>query len=142
MEFKDENGQILEINNSEQIYKFGYEDLDFLILNFFESNDKKSGVLQQMVDGNVRLYKRYLVEFKPATKAIGYKEAVPNRLVRLDDSYLISIDKSIPESFRNKKSLFEKLKRLKPDIEEYSKKNKLKPKSENDLIQIIKYCNN
>jgi hypothetical protein len=110
-------------------------------LNYSDRGEDKRGILELLVDGNVGLYRQYIVHFKEATKTAGYQEAQPNRFVRQSDEYLLSIGDSMPETIRKSKLLMEDLKKIKPDIEDYAKEQKLKIKSEEGLTKLIQYCN-
>ena len=142
IEFKDDKEQILELDMSRQTYNFKLGNLWFAPLDYLDNGNKKNGILEVMVEGNIRLYKKYLVDFKPATKAAGYQDAKPDRFIRMDDEYLIAAGSDMPETVRISKKLFERLKQFKPDIEQYAKSKGLKIKSESGLIQLIQYCNN
>ncbi len=138
MEFVSVQKQVLVIDDPSQKYAFNLEGELFTIQDYIDRGNTEHGVLQLIVDGELRLYKKYLVNFKPATKAIGFQEAQPDRFTRQDDDYLIAIEQNNPETFHNPKDLLEKLKAHKPGIEKYAKEQKLKLKSESGLIQ---YCN-
>ena len=131
---------ILEIDISKNI-TFDFGDHLFVIQDYLEDKEKKRGVLELLLDGQVRLYKKYDVVFKPATKAIGFKDPEPDRFERKDDKYLIAIEDGLPEIVRRKNDVFQILKSCKPDIEEYAKNNKLKPKPGKGLTQLVEYCN-
>ena len=142
IEFRDNNEQGLEINMTEQAYQFNFDKHVFIKCNYLINDEENTGVLEQLVDGRVKLFKKYAAEFKPATKAIGFQDAEPDRIERKDEIYLLAVDDGIPEEINPKKNeLFAALKPFKKDIELYAKKEKLRPRSEEDLIQLIRYCN-
>ncbi|HKJ44165.1 MAG TPA: hypothetical protein VKA27_18855 [Sunxiuqinia sp.] len=142
IEFMNDQKQVLEINNSQSKYQFKFDNHQFTVRDYLNYGKTAHGILERLVDGKIQLYKKYQVDFALATKAIGFKDAVPNRFVRKDDTYLISAEKELPSAIGSKKALFEKLKSFKSDIEKYAKSRKLNPKKEEDLIQLIQYCNN
>ncbi|MCW0483290.1 hypothetical protein [Gaoshiqia sediminis] len=142
IEFRNEHEQVLEIDHSKQEFDFDFGGHLFTIQDYLDHGESKRGILELMVDGHIRLYKRYLIDLKPATKAIGYQEAQPNRFTRQDDEYLVAEGQGIPEIFRKQKDLLEKLKEIKPDIDQYAKNQKLKLKTDKGLIQLIQHCNN
>ncbi len=142
IEFRNDRKQILEIDASNQAYRFNFGNLCFTSSDYSYNGHNERGILELLADGKIRLYKKYLIDFKPATKAIGFKDAEPDKFVRLDDDYLIATGQGNPEPFRNTKELLGKLKQIKPDIEQYAKDQKLKLKSEKGLIQLIQFCNN
>lgn len=141
MEFVSAQEQVLVIDDAHKKFEFNLGGELFSIENYIDRGNTEHGVLQLVVDGDFRLYKRYQVDFKPATKTIGFQEAQPNRFTRQDDQYLLAVGEQTPETVRNHKDLLEKLKVHKPAIENYAKEQKLKLKKEEGLIQLIQYCN-
>lgn len=143
IEFKNENEQVLEIDNSKQNGKYRFNNQIFISHNYFYEGQQKQGILELLVDGEIQLYKKHTVEFTNSTKAIGYQEAKPNRFTSCDCEYLIAKGKNNPELIKqNKKTIFEELKQYQINIEQYAKEEKLNPKSEKELIRIVSYCNN
>lgn len=142
MEFQNASGQVLELVIPEGSCIFKLGGSVFSILDYYGLDNEKRGILELLADGHLKLYKQYLVDFKPATKAIGYQDAQPNRFVRQEDEYLLATGEGRPEVFRNAKGLMEKLEQICPDIGRYSKDHKLKPGREGDLVRIIRECNN
>jgi len=142
IEFRDDNDQVMEINLSEQTYQFRFDKHVFVACNYLINGEENTGILEQLVEGRIKLFKKYSAEFKPATKAIGFQDAEPNRIERMDEIYLLTVDYGIPKEINlKKKEVFAALKPFKNDIELYAKKEKLKLRSEEDLIQLIHYCN-
>jgi len=143
IQFLNAQKQIRVLDNSQQTYRFEFGNHTFTIRDYLGDQGKvKHGVLEVLANGHIQLYKKYQVDFEQATKAIGYKDAEPNRFVRQDDEFLIAVGKAVPQKIRPNKKLLKKLARVKPNVEQYAKSHKLKPKSEQDLIQLIQYCNN
>ena len=143
IQFLNAQNQIRVLDNLQQTYRFDFGNHAFTIRDYLGDEGKvKHGVLEVLADGHIQLYKKYQVDFEQATKAIGYKDAEPNRFVRQDDELLIAVGKAIPQKIRPNKKLLKKLALFKPNIEQYVKNHKLNPKSERDLIQLIQYCNN
>jgi hypothetical protein len=140
IQFMHKEEVILEIDPTQNI-NFDFGDHLFVIQEYLDDKEKKRGVLELLVDGSVRLYKKYEVVFKPATKPIGFKDAEPDRFERKDDEYLIAIEDGLPEIVQRKNDVYQILKACKPDIEEYAKNNKLKPKPGKGLTQLVEYCN-
>ncbi|PTN09479.1 hypothetical protein [Mangrovibacterium marinum] len=141
IEFKNANGQILEISNSGQVYQFKLGSHTFLESEYRTKNETEQGVLELLVNGNIKLYKKYRIELKEATKAIGFQDAQPNRFTPLDDEYLIAEGDAIPQVIKNPKILLEELKSYQPDIEKYIQKEKVRVKTESGLIRLIRHCN-
>ena len=78
MQFKSPQEQVLEFDNSARYYNFSFGTLSFLPLAYIEDGNTRNGLLELLADGQIKLYKKYHVEFKEATKAIGYQEAKPD----------------------------------------------------------------
>jgi len=140
-EFTNEDGQVLEIGIMDNDFTYTIQNKVFSTLNYSDRGEEKRGILELLVDGNVRLYKQYIVHFKEATKSAGYQDAQPNRFVRQSDEYLLSISDGMPQTIRKSKLLLGDLTKVKPDIEVYAKEQKLKLKSEDGLLRLFKYCN-
>lgn len=141
IEFQTSAGQILEIDILEQKTSYKIGSQFFISTDYIDRGEEEKGILEFLVDGKIQLYKQYIVDFKQATETKGYEDAKPNRFVRQDDEFLLVIDQGKPETFRNSKELMEKLTLINPGIEQYKKSQKLKLRSEEDLIRLIRYCN-
>ncbi|MCK3684702.1 hypothetical protein [Maribellus sp. YY47] len=142
IEFKDRKDQVLEINDQNQDYYFLINQKQFKTAEYIYENNTKRGVLEILVRGHVQLYKRYQVKFEPATKAIGFQDAQPDRFVSQDAEYFLAVDNEKPREIKlNKKDIFSQLEPFKADIEKYAKAEKLNTKSEKDLVQLVQYCN-
>lgn len=142
IEFKDRKDQVLEINDQNQDYYFLINQKHFKTVDYIYDNAIKRGVLEILVRGHIQLYKKYQVEFEPATKAIGFQDAQPDRFVSKDAEYFLAVDNEKPKEIKlNKKDIFSQLKQFKADIEKYAKAEKLNTKSEKDLVQLLQYCN-
>lgn len=137
----NKDDEVIELDLANRTYTFNIGGSLFTGLDYTAGGRKAGGVLELVADGQVRLYKRYRIVLKPATRASGYSAAEPERFVRLEDEYLIAAGQERPETFRNAAELIGKLKSFKPDIQQYAKNKKLKLKSESDLIQLVQYCN-
>jgi hypothetical protein len=141
MEALNTDSVVIELDISNRAYIFHLGNSLFTVSNFTDNGQTWRGILELLADGEIKLYKRCQVVLKPATKASGYSPAEPDRFIRLDDKYLTAFGQEQPETFRNAKELMERLKTIKPDMEQYAKNRKLKLKSENGLIQLVQYCN-
>jgi len=141
IEFQNENEQILEIGNESSSYQFDFKDLSFCNLNYLVDGETQLGILELLVDGNVKLYKKYNLELAPAQKAIGFQDATPDRFVRKEDQYLVSIGQELPSVFSNPKKLLTELQKIRPDINSVAKKEKIRLRSEKGLCTLIQYCN-
>ncbi|WP_346860586.1 hypothetical protein [uncultured Draconibacterium sp.] len=141
MEFKNKNSQVLEISNSTSRYQFHFEDFLFCNQMYSEDGLSKQGILELLVDGQVKLFKKYNIELQPAAKAIGFQEATPDRFVQKEEQYLLAVGKEIPYVFGNPKKLLPVLEKIKPEVNSYVKTQKLKLRSEKDLIVLIQCCN-
>lgn len=142
IQFKNNQGRILEFNTASYRYLFTIENHRFINKEYIRYKTKETGILEILAEGKIKLYKKYSVDFLPATKEAGFKAAEPNRFNPLSDKYFITIDDNIPEGVNLSKSLLNQLKEFKPDVEEYAKSQKIKLRSEQDLIRLIEYCNN
>lgn len=141
IEYLDAREKILAVNMRGREFTFNFGNHYFKLKNYKKRKSNERGLLELVVDGKIKLYREYNVEFKGKVNPIGYKDAQPNRFIRKDDVYLLSIDNNTPEAFFTKKELIRKLEAEKLDINEYLNHNKLKVRSEESLISIIEYSN-
>ena len=142
IEFKTDDDEVLEISDEKSSYQFDFDDFIFKNLDYLEYGETVHGMLELLVDGDFKLYKKYKLELKPATKAIGFQDAQPNRFVRMDNVYLIETKQDeIPRVFTNTKILLRELKEVKPDIDSIIKKEKIRVKTESGLCKLIRLCN-
>lgn len=142
MEFKNEREQILELDIAKDGFVFFVENQVFLMRDYIYDGFDSRGVLELIADGKIRLYKKYKIEFKPATAPRGFQEAKPNRLVRQRDKFLLSIDGQTPRDFRNRNELITALQSIDPGIEDYIKDKRLNINSEKDMKRIVERINN
>lgn len=76
MEFMDDQKQIRVIGTLKNSRILQIENSTFWILEYMENGRKKLGFLEEIkVGGQVRLYKKYGVEFKKETKPMGFQDA-------------------------------------------------------------------
>lgn len=141
IEFQSKLGQVMELEIPELSLQVTYGFHRFIYTDFLDRGKEVEGMLEILAEGNVGLFKQYRVTFKEATKPRGYEDAKPNRFVRQADEYLLSVGNGVPETFRNSKAIMEKLETIRPEINEYRKRHKLKLRSEQDLIALVRYCN-
>ncbi|RCW33308.1 hypothetical protein DFO77_11373 [Marinilabilia salmonicolor] len=141
MEFMTENNLILEVDNTTASYIFNVGDKIFKNKSYHQNNQEKTGILQLLVDGKFKLYKKYTVDFEAATEAKGFQESEPNRFERKKDQYFISLPNKIPELITRKKDLIRVLEPEKPEIKKFIKDERIKTRSEEDLIKLIQHCN-
>ncbi|SFE06871.1 hypothetical protein [Thermophagus xiamenensis] len=140
IQFISKKNLILEVNPS-TVLSAKIDEHKFIISNYLDDSEEKRGVLELLVDGKVRLYRKYQVAFMKATKVIGYKDPAPDRFERKDDIFLIAIGPGYPEVIIGKKEFFEKLKTIKPDIEQYAKRHKLKARYGKGMVKLVEVCN-
>ena len=142
IEFRNENNQVLELNMDELSYRFRFDEHIFVPGSYLANGEKQVGILEQLVEGRLKLFKKYSAEFKPATKAIGFQDAEPDRIERKDEIYLLAEGQEIPKAIKTSKNeVFAALKPFKSDIEQFAKSEKLNPRKEADFIELVRYCN-
>lgn len=141
MEFRNAANQVLEIASSTKHYRFHIGNQTFVNRDYTTDGVLQEGIFERLAEGKISLYKKYGIEFKEASKAIGFQDAEPNRFIRTDDEFYVSIDQNTPVVIDNVKRLAEMLMQYKPSVEEYLQQEKPKLKKEHDLIRLIQYCN-
>jgi hypothetical protein len=141
MEFLDAQKRVLEIDYSAGKFSFLINNNKFDVLSYTENGNSKQGHLELLVDGDIRLYRKYNVQFEEATKPMGFQDPLPKRFVRENDTFLVAISNEIPEAIYKRRDLLTKLNQDSPEIEQYLKNNRLRM-SEQSLIDLITYYNN
>lgn len=141
MEFMTENNLILEVDNTTASYIFKVGDKTFVNQPYHQKNQEKTGILQLLVNGEFKLYKKYTVDFKAATESKGFQESEPDRFERKKDQYFISAPNKTIELIKRKKDIVEILESENPEVKKFIKNERIKARSEEDLIKLILHCN-
>ena len=141
IEFTDAEGTVLEANTTGKNFVFLISDHQFLIRRYQNQGKTEFGFLELLVDGNIKLYKKYTVEFQEAVRAMGYQDPRPNKFVRHNDTFLIAIGDEIPEAVIRRRDLLTQLRQSGHYIDQYLKNNSLRMSAEETIVSLIRYCN-
>lgn len=104
-------------------------------------NPKKSSYYELLVDGESLLLLRRETYYREAVPTKAMEDAKPPRFFsRPDEYYVVDINKSLIQ-IKNKKSFAKIYTDKKSEISKFIKKEKISPKKQKDLIQLVKYYN-
>lgn len=141
MEFKNRHDQFMEVDYSAGQFSFLLNAHQFEVLEYKDKGKSQNGHLELLVDGKIRLYRKYNMLFEKATKVRGFETALPDRFVMQDPTFLIAIADEVPETISKRKDLLQKLNQDDPKVEQYLNDNKLRMKSEASLVDLITFYN-
>jgi len=108
-------------------------------------NSTKNGYLTLLRDGTYKLYKKLRVSFKDSKKGENsFVQDRPAKFSQFDEYYLEveGVNKISHVALNNKKVLELVASDKKAELKSFLKDNKLKVKSEKDLIQVVDFLNN
>ncbi|MEL7587695.1 MAG: hypothetical protein AAGU19_13350 [Prolixibacteraceae bacterium] len=140
MEFKNKEGQVLEILEPERYDRFLVGENTFRFITWNEANRTEKGYFQLLAEGPASLYKKLRINFKEGEKPAAYKDEVPPQFVVMAPDYYIAVEEAPAQRIRNQKHVLELLSGIKPDLPAFVKKEKLNLNKEEDLIKTIEYC--
>jgi hypothetical protein len=141
MEYTDAQERVLEVNTSINRFTFLYDDHLFKLVQFNDGTQIKKGLLELIVDGKTRLYRKYIIEIKAGSPPKGYQAATPAKFIRKKDQFLLATDDNIPILISRRKDLIRKLEEVNPEIHQYLKENRVRIGSEQSLIKLIRFSN-
>ena len=141
IEFKQDN-KILFIKNKSHVDRIIMNGKTYKCLYYTEKKQVREGYLEQLVDGNIKLYSRQSVSFEPEKPpTAGYEDPKPAKFTIEADKYFIQFyNKEIKDAPLTKKKINGLFKENGIDISDYLKDNKLKG-NKDGLVQLVKYVN-
>lgn len=141
MEYIDAQERVLEVNTAINRFAFDFSGHNFKLIQYNDGKGTKRGMLELLVDGETRLYRKYNVVIIGGTPAKGYQTAKPTRFNRTNDQFLIATEGKIPVLVTNKRNLIKKLEGVNPQIDQYLKNNKVRMSLEQSIIDIVEFAN-
>jgi hypothetical protein len=142
MEYIDAQERVLEVNTAMHRFVFNLDDRIFRLLQYNDGTGIKRGMLEVMVDGETRLYRKYNMAIVGGTLPTGYQGAKPTRFNKTKDQFFIATGGRIPVLITKRKDLIKNLEAVNPRIDQYLKTNQVRLSSEQSLIDIVEYTNN
>jgi hypothetical protein len=142
--FKKEKRYI--IANPQIVKKINYAGKIFTYHEYVtDENEKKKGFLINLAEGKCNLYKKSIIEFKPAEKAVsGHYRDKPNRFDDHPPKYFLQKgENTITEidSYRKRKFLKLYFKDNQDKFLDYIKEENINLRKEDELKQFIEYYN-
>lgn len=142
MEYLD-GQQLFVINNPKEVDFVSVAGHQFVYTNYKYRNSLKEGYLEKLFDGICKLYVQYDVDFEKRQNAkSSYDKPEPDKFVTKLPKWYFSDHSGQIINFPPDNSGIEKVTYDKyPQVKAYMKKEKLKPRKQDDLIKIFYYYN-
>jgi hypothetical protein len=132
-------GDTFAFARSEEIEYAVIGESKFIFLPYIRADRELShSWFEVLCEGECALFLRRYIKFR---KTDGDDDHSNDQLYRFQEFYTRKADKPLQRLYMSKDAVLEMLSDHKAEITSYMKSNKLKPKREEDLLQIIKYYN-
>ena len=141
MQFQAPDGNIAAIAAPEVIEKVTFGEYTMEYVPFTNAKKIRRGFFVLLVDGNVKLYARPNVEYRPPVPPAPYKDAEPPKFLEKPDTYYIRIGMEAAQLIENKKDLEEIFPDHKKEVATFIKKNKVNHRKEEKLKELVEYYN-
>jgi len=141
MQFQSPDGNISAIAAPEVIEKVTFGEYTMEYIPFTNAKRIRRGFFVLLVDGNVKLYARPNVEYRPPVPPAPYKEPEPAKFLEKSDTYYIRIGLEAAQLIENKKDLEEIFPDHKKEVAAFIKMNKVNHRKEDRLKELVKYYN-
>ncbi|MDD4190885.1 MAG: hypothetical protein PHI28_06125 [Mangrovibacterium sp.] len=141
MEFKNKDGQVMEIMEPQRYDRFVIGKKAYRYADYFEGNRTMKGYLQILADGPATLYKKLRINFQEEQKPAAYKDAQPPKFIMMAPEYYLSVKGAPAEKVRSQKQVFELLKDQDPGLAAFVKTEKLNLNKEEELTRAIEHGN-
>lgn len=143
MELMIADNKIIALDpNSNYEVTFTLTNKVYRAVNYVNNNGiSKTGFLVVLSENdNFSIFKEERVKFYEKVESkTSYSKEKPARYDRIDDAYFIERDEKIMFLSQNKKKFLKLFPNESSKLNTYMKKNKLNPKKEDELIQIVDY---
>lgn len=141
LEFKNPDNQIMAIATPEIIEKAVLGEHLFSNILYKYGNKTKRGFFVLLLEGTVSAYVKYGIKYREAKEAAAYKDPEPAQFIKIPNSYYLRYNEDAAIKVESKKDLINFFPNHQKKVEEYIKKNKVKPAKEDRLLQLIRYYN-
>ena len=111
----------------------------FVPVNYFIGNALKKSFMELLKTGSTKVYLRKFIVLLEPQEAKGYADAKPARFSQGPEEIYIQTGDGAAIEFKGKKSIPEIFQDHSNELENYSKKNKLKSKDPDDIIKLCIY---
>lgn len=141
MEYQ-QNGQSMVLDPAPTIKGILLGDQVFVVEKYEADGKVKSGYFTLLDSGKVDLYGRKEVKFVPGRKG-GALDGTdqPAEFKRTPDNYFIKVGEGKLIEVKNIKSMIESFPDKQDELTQFAKKEKISPRDEDELRQLVKYYN-
>lgn len=141
LEFRTSENKIQAVATPGIIEKVEFGNCKLVYTDYADINNKDKGYLQQIVDGDASLFVKSEVLFREPKEAAAFKEPEPAKFLNKANTYYIQVGDQIPKKVRGKKEIIELFSGHENEIAQFIKKNKIKPRKSESLVELVNYYN-
>ncbi len=141
IEFLDANNRVLEVNTANHRFSFSFKNRTFKIVQYNYLNRIQKGLLELLVEGNTRLYRKYIVEVKIGSPPMGYQAATRDRFIRKNNEFIIAAGDNVPILVTSRRKLVKQLQAENPAVSQYLKNNRVNLNSAQSMIDLVEFVN-
>lgn len=137
-----QNGKALVLDPSTKIKKVQMGDITFIVEKFAMDGKTKYGFLNLLDTGKVSLLSKKAVKYQAAMKGKALDGGdLPAKFSRSADTYFLKVGEGELKEVGSLKELIANLPDKQDEIKQYAKQEKISPKKEAELRQLIRYYN-
>jgi hypothetical protein len=141
IEYRDDKGNPMVFTYPEIINHVMIGDTKYIYSPYSVVKKIEKGFFRVIEEGKVSLYDRQNVMFQEAQAPGAYKDAVPPQFIKKPVEYYIRVEPGEAKKVGSKNELPSLFPDKQAELEEYIKKNKVKPNNEGDLKNLVKFYN-
>ncbi len=141
IEFRNQKGEVFNINNPASISELAIGKARFIYLSYNHLKREKQLFAEVLTEGKACLLKHHRIKLQSAKPAETHRAAQPPKFVRIPSEYLIKKEGGNVQLIKSKKELLIMLTDKSKEISEMITREKLSVKVEGDLTRIINFYN-
>lgn len=141
LEFKTPENKVMGIAAPEIIERVEFGEFKLVYLPYSILKKINRGFFKELVFNHVSLYSKAEIAYEKATEPAAYQDAKPAKFLERPNTYFLRIEKEAAILITNKKELIELFPKYHNEVETYIKKNKIKIKNEDQLVDLVNYYN-
>lgn len=139
IEYLDDDGKRMLFKRSEHTGVV-IDSISYRFIEYFDSGNVKSGFFNPLNEGGTVLYLRNSKTIFYKTPENGYESFVPPKFVLKTSYYLKRKDRpAMPLNDLSRKEIFAVLWEHYSDLRRYARENKLRMRTEEEVIQVLNY---
>jgi hypothetical protein len=141
MEYQ-QNGQALVLDPSTTIKKVSLGEQTYVVEKYDADGKVMPGYFVLLDTGKITLYARKGVKFVPARKGGAMDGSdQPAEFKRTPDTFYFKIGEGTIQELKNIKTMIAALPDKREEMTQYAKKEKISPRDEEEVRQLVKYYN-